>query len=135
VTQTKVAIRRDWTLECLLLLYVTASLVHFSHNAEYAQAYPNLPGWITRPTVYLTWLGITAVGLLGYALSRSRLRTLGVVLLGLYAAVGLDGLLHYTLAPMDAHTGAMNFTIWFEVAVASVLLVYLAFTARRHLPK
>jgi hypothetical protein len=114
---------------------VAASLVHFSHNAEYAQAYPNLPGWITRPSVYLTWLGITAVGLLGYVLYRSRLRALGVVLLGLYAAVGLDGLLHYTRAPMDAHTRAMNFTIWFEVAVASVLLVYLAFTARRHLAK
>jgi hypothetical protein len=135
VTQTKVAIRRDWTLECLLLLYVAASLVHFSHNAEYAQVYPNLPAWITRPGVYLTWLGITAVGLLGYLLYRSRHRAVGVVLLVLYAAVGLDGLLHYTRAPMDAHTRAMNFTIWFEVAVAFVLLAYLVSTARSHLPK
>ena len=47
-------------------------------------------------------------------------------------AVGLDGLLHYLLAPMDVHTHAMNFTIWFEVIVAAILLLYLLVTARKH---
>ena len=41
---------------------------------------------------------------------------------GLYAAFGLDGLAHYTLAPMSAHTGMMNFSILLEVAMALLLL-------------
>jgi len=122
--------RNRWILPALLLLYLAASLLHFIHNAEYVQAYPNLPAWITRSSVYLTWLGITAVGALGYWLYRSRRFVPGLVLLMLYAAAGLDGLLHYTRAPMGAHTHGMNFTIWFEVVVAAVLLMYLATLAR-----
>lgn len=115
-----------WILRGLLLLYLAASLLHFTHNAEYVQDYPNLPGWITRNSVYLTWLGITAVGVLGYVLYQSRRIVPGLILLALYAAAGLDGLLHYTLAPMANHTHAMNFSIWFEVVVAAIVLAYLA---------
>lgn len=46
----------------LAALYCTASLLHFTHNAEYIAFYPNMPAWITRDTVYLAWLAITAVG-------------------------------------------------------------------------
>ena len=123
--------RRGFALEALLLLYVGASLLHFSHNAEFVQAYPNLPAWITRSSVYLTWLTITGVGLVGYLLHRYGLRVVGFVLLCVYAAAGLDGLLHYTLAPVGAHSHGMNFTIMFEVIVASILLLYLASGARR----
>ncbi|MEO8308679.1 MAG: hypothetical protein ABI616_11645 [Pseudomonadota bacterium] len=126
---------KTWTLELLLGLYLGASLLHFSHNAEYVHTYPNLPAWVTRSSVYATWLGITAVGLLGYILYQHRQSWMGLLLLCLYAAVGLDGLLHYTLAPMAAHTHGMNVTIWFEVVVASALLSYLVFTARRHFAK
>jgi hypothetical protein len=124
--------RRDRTLEVLLLAYLGASLLHFVHNAEYVQAYPNLPGWITRFSVYGTWIGITAGGLIGYVLYRFLKPPLaGLIVLCLYAAAGLDGLLHYLLAPMSAHTHGMNFAIWFEVLAASILLAYLVVTARK----
>ncbi|MEP7311925.1 MAG: hypothetical protein ABI859_05045 [Pseudomonadota bacterium] len=132
---TKVVLRRDWTLEILLVLYLGASLLHFIHNAEFARDYPNLPAWIDRSSVYLTWLGITAGGLLGYVLYRLNLRVPGLIVLCLYATAGLDGLLHYTLAPIGAHTHGMNFTIWFEVVVAALLLLYLIITAKRQLSK
>ncbi len=122
---------KGFVLEVLLLLYVAASLLHFTHNAEFVRAYPNLPAWITRSSVYLTWLAITAVGLLGYLLHRYGPRATGFALLCIYAAVGLDGLLHYTRAPLHAHSHGMNFTIWFEVGVASILLLYLVFSAKR----
>jgi hypothetical protein len=93
--------RRDRTLEVLLLAYLGASLLHFFHNAEHVQAYPNLPGWITRFSVYGTWIGITAGGLIGYVLYRFLKPPLaGLIVLCLYAAAGLDGLLHYLLAPI-----------------------------------
>jgi hypothetical protein len=118
-------------LEILLLLYLGASLLHFIHNAEFAQAYPNLPNWVTRSSVYAVWVAITAVGVVGYALRAYGSRMLGWVFLCLYAVVGLDGLLHYTRAPISAHTHGMNFTIWFEVSVALVLLSYLVIQAKK----
>jgi len=102
---------------------VAASLLHFVHNAEYLGDYPNLPPWLTRVGIYLAWCGQTAVGILGYALYRSGRRLFGLALLGIYAGFGFDGLLHYTRAPFDAHTTAMNFTIWFEVVAAALLLI------------
>jgi len=122
---------KGFVLEVLFLLYLVASLLHFAHNAEFVQAYPNLPSWITRTGVYLTWLAITGVGVLGYVLRRFGLRVVGFALLCIYAAVGLDGLLHYTRAPFHAHSHGMNFTIWFEVVVAAMLLLYLAINARK----
>ena len=107
----------------MLLLYLAASLLHFAHNAEYLADYPNLPAWLGRADVYLVWLGLAAVGVVGYALYRGGWRLAGLLLLGAYAAAGFDGLLHYTRAPFAAHTPAMNFTIWFEVVAAALLLL------------
>jgi hypothetical protein len=109
-------------LPVLLLLYCGASFVHFAHNAEYLADYPNLPAWLTRLQVYAVWLGITVVGALGYGLLRARLRHLGLAVLAVYAAIGFDGLLHYTRAPFAAHTGTMNLTIWSEVVAAALVL-------------
>jgi hypothetical protein len=131
MTEVTIKPSKGVVLEVLLLLYVGASLLHFTHNAQFVQAYPNLPAWITRSSVYLTWLAITAVGLLGYLLHRFGPRVVGFALLCIYAAVGMDGLLHYTRAPLYAHSHGMNFTIWFEVGVASILLLYLVFSAKR----
>ena len=110
-------------LPALLLLYGVASLVHFAHNAEFLGDYPNLPTWLTRAQVYAVWLGITALGVLGYVLARARYLRLGLSLLTVYAALGLDGLAHYSRAPLAAHTAGMNFTILFEVVAATLVLV------------
>ena len=66
---------------------------------------------------------MAAVGVGGYALYRGGWRLAGLLLLGAYAVSGFDGLLHYTRAPLAAHTAAMNFTIWFEVLAAALLLL------------
>lgn len=113
---------RAW-LGGLLLLYFGASLLHFVHNAEYLADYPNLPAWLGRADVYLAWLALAAIGAVGWALYRFGWRVAGLLLIGTYAVFGFDGLLHYSRAPIAAHTPAMNFTIWFEVAAAAVLLI------------
>ena len=117
----------------MLLLYTSASFLHFAHNAEYLGEYPNLPGSITRFGVYASWLGLVAIGLGGLTLYLTRWRRAGLALLGVYAALGLDGLLHYTRAPVGEHTVMMNFTIWFEVgaAVPLMLVTLLAFSDGR----
>jgi hypothetical protein len=104
-----------------LAVYFGASLTHFVHNAEYIASYPNMPGWITRNGVYLAWMAINAVGLVGLALLRSPWRAGGLLILALYGLLGLDGLGHYTLALCSQHTLVMNATIWFEVAAGLLL--------------
>ena len=118
-----------WTLPLLMVLYGAASLFHFVHNATYIQDYPNLPAWITPVGVYVSWCVIAAVGVLGYWLYRKVSRGFGLVVIGIYALFGFDGLGHYTLAPMGAHTFSMNASILAEVAAAAALLVYVALAA------
>lgn len=113
-------------LMAFVVTYTLASLLHFSHNAEFIDEYPNLPAWLSRAWVYVAWLGVTAVGVAGCLLLRSRYRFGGLLVLAVYGALGLDGLGHYAVAPISAHTAMMNFTIWFEVATGSLLLVVLA---------
>lgn len=113
-------------LEWLLLLYGAASLAHFAHNAEFLADYPNLPVWLSRAQIYAVWLGITAIGIVGYVLHRLGLGLAGLGVIGVYAALGFDGLLHYGRAPFAEHTGAMNSSILFEVATAALLLAFTA---------
>src|SRR5437868_9429962 len=91
-----------------IALYFTASLIHFTHNAEYIAFYPNMPASITRESVYLVWLAITSVGVLGAGFMLAGWRTLAAVCLAAYGTFGLDGLGHYTLALCSEHTLAMN---------------------------
>ena len=117
----------------LLALYAGASLLHFTHNAEYLAQYPNLPASWTRADVYLAWCCVTAVGLLGYVLYRGGFPRVGLTLLAIYGGLGFDGLLHYTRAPIAHHSAAMNFTIWVEVAAAAVFLLSVASVAKWHI--
>lgn len=112
----------DW-LPVLALLYGAASLLHHVHNAIYLHDYPNLPASVSIAKVCLAWSATALVGLVGYLLSHRRHATAGLLLLTVFAALGLFGLAHYHLAPITDHTFAMNATIGFEVATASALLV------------
>jgi hypothetical protein len=120
-------------LALLLFVYLAASLVHFAHNAEFLSDYPNLPDWLSRSDVYFAWVGVAAIGLGGFALYLRGWETAGLLLIGLHAASGFDGLLHYSRAAFDAHTAAMNFTIWFEVVAAAILLVTVVFALVKRL--
>lgn len=113
-------------LPALLLVYGTASLVHFIHNAEFLPDYPGLPATWTREGVYLAWLGMTAVGICGWLLLKRGLRLAGLAALALYAALGVDSLGHYVAAPMASHSLAMNATILVEVSAAALVLVAIA---------
>jgi hypothetical protein len=109
-------------LATLLVIYGAASLVHFIHNAEFLADYPNLPGSWSRAHVYLAWIGMTLVGLIGWVLVSRGLVSTGLCGLAVYAALGLDSLGHYLLAPLSGHTASMNATILGEVTAAGCVL-------------
>ena len=112
----------DKLLRVLLACYIGASLLHFSHNAEYLSSYPNLPHWITRTNIYVIWAAASIVGRLGFLLYVRRRAAMGLALFAPYAALGLDGLLHYTRAPFAEHSAAMNLTVLLEAGTAVALL-------------
>lgn len=124
---------RRWRLGAALVAFATASLVHFTHNAEFIADYPNLPPAWSRGHVYLAWLAMTAIGLAGWLVLQRGWRWRGLALLVVYAVLGLDSLGHYILAPMTAHTLAMNATILAEVTAAGLVLVAVVREARNAL--
>jgi hypothetical protein len=118
--------RKPAPFTLLMLAYGAASLMHFAHNAVYIDAYPNLPAWLSAADVWVTWFVEAAIGLVGYLLLRRGRFFVGIALVGIWAALGFDGLAHYALAPPSAHTFAMNATIWTEACAAGLLSIVVA---------
>ena len=119
------------SIQALMAVYFLATLAHFAHNAEFIAFYPNMPQSLTRETVYLAWLAITAIGVAALIATRFGLPVLGAVLLAAYGAMGLDGLGHYLLALCSEHTLATNLTIWFEVVAGVALLLTSSVLTKR----
>ncbi|HZS58341.1 MAG TPA: hypothetical protein VFA43_03660 [Gemmatimonadaceae bacterium] len=120
----------DRRLGLAMIVYGAASLMHFAHNAMYLSAYPNMPSWLTPTGVWVSWLAQTAIGVLGYGVYRFRSRLAGTLLIAGYALLGFAGLDHYAVAPVAAHSIAMNATIVIEAATATALLAYLVLVTR-----
>jgi len=118
----------------LAALYCCASLIHFTHNAQYIAFYPNMPPSITPGTVYRAWIAIKVVGGMAAVFSLAGWRIGAALLLIAYGCFGLDGLGHYALALCSEHTLAMNFTIWFEVLTGSLLAICAANQLRKITP-
>ena len=115
----------------LLLVYGAASLIHFTHNAEFLADYPNMATWLSRSAIYGAWIGVTALGICGYWLVRRGYRVAGLCAIAAYAALGFDSLTHYVLAPFEHHSVAMHLTIWLEVGAAGLLLATVAWFMAR----
>jgi len=115
--------------------YSAASFVHYAHNAAMLPAYPNMPDWLTRSLVVLAGCALALVGATGYWLSTTRFRGAGLVVLACYAAFGFDGLAHYSVAPISAHTVVMNATILVECIAAAILLASITRSAAQRQPR
>ena len=117
-------------LPWLLILYACTGLGHFTHNAEYLSAYPNLPPGCSRGEVYFAFVLVCIPGLFGWLLYRRGAVRAGLTLLYIYAGLGFAALLHYLRAPLHRHTALMNVTILAEATTALALLVNLVFLTR-----
>lgn len=110
----------------LLGVYAAASLVHFIHNAEFLGDYPGLPVTWSRGGIYFAWLAMTSIGGVGALLVSRGYEVMGLILLAVYAALGVDSLGHYVVAPLAAHTAMMNVTILLEVGAAGLVFLETA---------
>jgi hypothetical protein len=106
-----------------LIAFAVASLVHFTHNAEFIREYPNMRASWARGDVHVAWIAMALLGAAGWFVLKRGWRRSGLAMLAAYAACGLDSLGHYMLAPLPAHTFAMNATILIEVGAAAWVLL------------
>jgi hypothetical protein len=104
-----------------------------SHNAQYIAFYPGMPAWLTPGKVWLFWLAVTCVELAALAFARAGRPSIALLTLGVYGALGLDGLLHYTLGLCSQHTLVANLTIWAEATTGLALLAVSAVLLARRL--
>ena len=63
---------------------------------------------------------------------RSGKQLLGLVTIAVYGVFGLDGLDHYSLAPISAHSLMMNVTIWLEAISALIVLMAVGMLLVNH---
>jgi hypothetical protein len=118
-------------LYVLIWVYGGASLIHFAHNAQLVADYPNLPPSLSAARIYGAWLVVAGIGLAGYLLLKRGHQFWGLAVVAVYATLGFDGLLHYTRAPMAAHSWGMNLSIWFEVVMAAALFALVLMRLRQ----
>jgi hypothetical protein len=122
---------RDRALLLFMVTYGAASLLHFAHNAVHLGEYPNMPPFLTARVVWLAWLAITMVGVIGAWLYLRVSQLAGALVIAGYALLGFGGLDHYAIAPVGAHSMPMHATIVAEAVTAAALLIFVARHSRR----
>lgn len=94
-------------LEGILIASVVSTAIHYTDNYRFIEQYPQ-PDWITLPSIYITWLLLTAIGALGYWLYRNGKLWTAYLCLLIYALTGLSSLAHYFYGDMAKFSTKMH---------------------------
>ena len=98
-------------LRAVMAASILSTAVHYTDNTIALDRYPG-PESIIRADVVITWLGLTAIGLVGYRLYRVGAYGRAHACLLAYSATGLTTLLHY------AYGGASRLEAWRHVSIS-----------------
>lgn len=97
-------------LKILLVACIVSTAIHFADNYFYIEQYPQ-PEWISAPSIYISWLIWTVIGIFGYWLYRSQKYWLAYVCLVIYSFCGIDSLGHYFYGAMSDFSVKMHLLI------------------------
>ena len=111
---------RKWLL-IILLFNIAITSIHYTDNALFVANYPE-PKWITTSGVFLTWIVMTSIGIIGYWFYRQQYYWLSYFLLGLYAGTGLSSPAHYFYGSWLRFSSKMHAFIWSD-AIAGLTVV------------
>jgi hypothetical protein len=101
-------------LKVLLIASIIATGIHFTDNYRFIEQYPQ-PVWITAPSIpsiYKSWLLLTAVGIAGYWLYKFDKFWLAYGCLILYSLTGLASPGHYFYGSLSQFSLKMHLLIW-----------------------
>ena len=99
--------------------------IHFTDNYFFIEQYPQ-PVWITAPSVYQSWLLLTAVGIAGYWLYKFNRFWLAYICLILYSITGLASPGHYLYGSLSQFSLKMHLLIWAD-GLAGLAVLGFAF--------
>lgn len=95
----------------LWIVSVVSTSIHYTDNFLFFEKYPQ-PEWITLPSIYISWIILTAIGFAGYWLYRNKRFWLAYVCLVIYSLTGLSSLGHYFYGAMYEFSAKMHLFIW-----------------------
>ncbi len=105
----------------ILIASIISTGIHFTDNYLFIEKYPQ-PVWITAPSIYQSWLMLTAVGFAGYWLYRCKKFWLAYICLLIYSVTGLASLGHYFYGPLSQFSIKMHIFIWTDGLIGLAVL-------------
>jgi hypothetical protein len=116
----------------LLLLFLMASIVstafHYTDNYVFVANYPQ-PDWITLPSIYISWIVLTGLGILGYWLYQKERFWTAYICLAIYSLTGLSSVGHYFYGSMSQFSLKMHFLIWTDWLTGFLILGFTLWSA------
>jgi len=112
------------TLFWLVVANITASIIHYTDNLLFLEAYPE-PDWIEPHLIDGFWFFMTPFAILGYRAMRKEAVGMGCLLLCAYGLMSLLVLGHYLYAPFLDIPPKIHLFIFLEAAMALLLLSYV----------
>ena len=122
---SEISSRSRRVLFWLLVANVVATIFHYADNVCYFPSYPE-PLWLNPSLVDAFWFVMTPVAVVGYWLIQRGVIHCGCFVLYAYAAASLLVLGHYLYAPFFSISARIHLFIFFEAALALVLILYVA---------
>jgi hypothetical protein len=114
-------------LKLILLASVISTAIHFTDNYRFIEHYPQ-PFWITAPSIYQSWIILTAVGVIGYWLYRSRQFWFAYLCLSLYSLTGLASPGHYLYGSWSQFSFKMHLFIWTDAVTSLAVLGFVVWS-------
>jgi hypothetical protein len=103
-------VKRQLVLKILLVACIISTAIHFTDNYVYIEKYPQ-PDWISAPSIYISWIIWTGIGVAGYWLYKSGRFWRAYLCLVIYSFSGLDSLGHYLYGAMSEFSMKMHLFI------------------------
>jgi hypothetical protein len=110
-------------LRILLIISLISTAIHFTDNYLFIERYPQ-PTWITAPSIYQSWVILTAIGIAGYVLYQQGKFWLACGCLLVYSLTGLASPGHYLYGHFSQFSFKMHLFIWTDGLAGLSILVF-----------
>lgn len=117
---------KSWLLS-VLIFSIAITSIHYTDNAIYVHDYPE-PEWFTTFGVFLTWIVMTAIGIVSYWLYSKQYFWLSYFLLSMYAGTGLSSPAHYFYGELSQFSVKMHILIWTDVIAGLSVVAFLTWS-------
>lgn len=117
---------KTW-LQIVLIFNIVITSIHYTDNAIFVREYPE-PEWISTSGVLLTWVVMTAIGIIGYWLYSQQNYWLSYLLLGMYAGTGLSSSAHYFYGELSQFSIKMHVFIWMDIIAGLSVVAFLTWS-------